>query len=56
MEGVINSEGLKQAFIQYINEIGQNRFRHKRVLEVLKTIESNLPDIVHEVISENRIK
>jgi len=55
MEGVINSEGLKQAFIQHINEIGQNRFRHKRVLEVLKTIENNLPDIVHDVIRENRI-
>lgn len=55
MEGVLNSDGLKALFIQHINELGQNRFRHKRVLEVLKTIEHNLPDIVHEVIRENRI-
>ncbi len=55
MEGVINSEELKQSFVQHINEIGQNRFRHKRVLEVLKTIESNLPDIIQEVFRENQI-
>ncbi len=55
MEGITNSEGLKVAFIQHINELGQNKFRHKRVLEVLKTIGNNLPDIVHDVIRDNKI-
>ncbi len=51
MEGAINQDMLKKIFLEYINEIGENRFRHQRIVEVLNTIGDNLPHIVKEVIS-----
>lgn len=55
MEGNINQENAKKNITQLIMELGQNRFRHRKVMDLLQTLAFNLPSIIQEILIELRI-
>lgn len=55
MEGVITKDKLRQAILQHIQEVGQNRFRHRKVLDTLKTLSLCIPDVISGIMVTNQI-
>ncbi|HUW04674.1 MAG TPA: hypothetical protein VMW01_00295 [Williamwhitmania sp.] len=55
LEGVVSCDNLKKCIMQQIFDLGQNRFRHRKVMELLQTLAQHLPDLIHEVMVELRL-
>jgi hypothetical protein len=55
LEGVVSCDNLKKCIMQQIFDLGQNRFRHRKVMELLQTLAQHLPDLIHDVMVELRL-
>jgi hypothetical protein len=55
MEGDISNDNFKKTIIQHFIDLGHNRFRHRRAIELLQTLAYNLPDFIHNILTELRI-
>lgn len=55
MEGIITYENLKRSIMQQIIDLGHNKFRHQRVLDLLNSLSFNLPDLITEIREDLKI-
>lgn len=55
MEGVVTCDNLKKSIIQHVLDLGQNRFKHRKVMDLLQALSQNLPDLVHDVMVDLRL-
>jgi hypothetical protein len=56
MEGNLSQELVKKQIMQQITDLGQNKFRHRKVLELLQNLAFNLPELMQHIFKELRIQ
>lgn len=52
MQGTLNAETAYRTISQLITGLGQNRFRSKKTIELLQTLEKAVPDLISRLKSE----
>ena len=55
LEGRITRENARRNIVKLIMDLGQNRFRHRRVIELLNNLAINLPDLIPEILTELKL-
>ncbi len=55
LDGNLTQEMVRKNIMQQIMDLGQNRFRHRKVLELMQVLSFNLPHLIQSILIELRI-